>query len=308
MKPLPDTSTWKPKTDRQTALSQTFLQTCRSVEARIRAESDIEKEFSINNFDAGSGIEDIVREQFRMLLPARYTVTPGVIIDRNGNNCGDCDLVVANRFWAPLLKYGATNESRRVHIPVEAVYSVIEIKQTLTEDSLDKAMEKLVMYKGLERDRSEYGRLVENHVIQELDKPDSSLNRRFDVVFAIGCGDRADVSLVERFFRINEQLEPSLRVNALAILGSGFACYVLESPDGTYWEHLYPESDMTYFQGWTPKTISSPIYLKSEQDTLFHLYSNLQHHLNLTVLNFKNIKLIYGRDHAGRTEHPIDLS
>lgn len=307
MKPLPDTSTWRPKSSRQTALSQTFLQTCRSIEARIRAESDIEKEFSINNFDAGLGIENIVREQFRTLLPARYTVTPGVIIDRNGNNCGDCDLIVANRFWAPLLKYGATNESRKVHVPVEAVYSVIEIKQMLTEDSLDKAMEKLVMYKGLKRDRSEYGRLVENHVIEQFDEPGSSLNRRFDIVFAIGCEDKADVKLVERFFKINAQLEPSLRVNTLAILGSGFACYVSESPAGEHWEHLYPESDMTYFQGWTPKTIS-PIYLKSEQDTLFHLYSNLQQHLNLTVLNFKNIKLLYGRDNAVRTEHPIDLS
>lgn len=131
MKPLPDTSTWKPKSGRKTALRQAFLQTCRSIEARIRAESNIERNFSINNFDSGPGIEDIVREQFRVLLPDRYTITPGVIIDRNGDNCGDCDLVVANRFWAPLLKYGATDESRRVHIPVEAVYSVIEIKQTL---------------------------------------------------------------------------------------------------------------------------------------------------------------------------------
>lgn len=276
------------------------------MEARIRAESDIEKKFSINNFDAGSGIEDIVREQFRTLLPARYTVTPGVVIDCNGNNCGDCDLVVANRFWAPLLKYGATNESRRVHIPVEAVYSVIEIKQTLTEDSLDKAMEKLVMYKGLERDRSEYGRLVENHVIEEFDEEDSSLNRRFDAILAVSCEEEKVEELVSRFFKINENLEPHLRVNALAILGEGFACYVFQGPDDDHMPHLYPESDMAYFYGWKPKSIS-PFYIKSPHDTLFHLYSNLQHHLFLTVLNFKWMKLLYGFREAERTEHPIKL-
>jgi hypothetical protein len=128
-----------------------------------------------------------VREQFRILLPDRYTVTSGVVIDSNGDNCGDCDLLLVNRFWTPLLKYGATNESRRLHIPVEAVYTVIEVKRRLTEDTLDKAMKKLDLYKGLERDRSEYGRPVENHVLEELDKPDSSLNHRFDVVLAIGC-------------------------------------------------------------------------------------------------------------------------
>ena len=243
-----------------------------------------------------------------MLLPARYTVTPGVVIDRNGNNCGDCDLVVANRFWAPLLKYGATNESRRVHIPVEAVYSVIEIKQTLTENSLDQAMEKLVMYKGLERDRSEYGRLVENHVIEEFDEKveDGSLNRRFDAILAVSCEEERVEELVSRFFKINEQLEPRLQVNALAILGEGFACYVFQGPDDDYMPHLYPESDMAYFYGWKPRSIS-PFYIKSSHDTLFHLYSNLQHHLFLTVLNFRWIKLLYGFREAERTEYPIKL-
>jgi hypothetical protein len=219
-----------------------------------------------------------VREQFRILLPDRYTVTSGVVIDSNGDNCGECDLLLVNRFWAPLLKYGATNESRRLHIPVEAVYTVIEVKRRLTEDTLDKAMKKLDMYKGLERDRSEYGRPVENHVLEELDKPDSSLNHRFDVVLAIGCEDGADVGLVERFFKVNRQLDPSSRVNALAILGSGFAFYFAEAPDGVQWEHLYPQSNMQYFFGWMPKSIE-PFYLKTERDTLFHLYTNLEQHL-----------------------------
>lgn len=306
MKPLPDTSTWKPKTDRQIALSRTFLQTCRSIEARIRAESDIEKDFSINNFDAGPGIEDIVREQFRMLLPARYTVTPGVVIDRNGNNCGECDLVVANRFWAPLLKYGATNESRRIHIPVEAVYSVLEIKKTLTVSELDDAMKKLVMYKGLERDRSEYGRLVENHVVEEFEKADGSLNRRFDAILAVSCEEGRAEELVSRFFKINERLEPHLRVNALAILGEGFAFYLFQGPDDDHMPHLYPESDMAYFYGWKPKSIS-PFYVESPHDTLFHLYSNLQQHLFLTVLNFRWMKLLYGFDEAYKTGYPINL-
>lgn len=306
MKPLPDTSTWKPKRNRREALRQTFLQTCRNMEARIRAEADIEKKFNINNFDAGPGIEDIVRDQFRTLLPDRYAITPGTIIDRNGDNCGECDLVVANRLWAPLLKFGATHESRRVHIPVEAVYSVIEIKQTLTEDSLDEAMKKLVMYKGLERDRSEYGRLVENQVLEKLDRPGSSLNPRFDAILAVSCAEEARGELVKRFFKINEQLEPHLKVNALAILGTGFAFYVFQAPDNDHMPHLYLESDMAYFYGWEPKSIS-PFFIKTPQDTLFHLYINLRQHLFLTVLNFKWMKLLYGFYDSDRVEYPVNL-
>ena len=306
LRPLPDTSQWQPKKDNQVALRRVFLQTCRSVEARIKAESNIEKSFNINNYDSGPGLEDVVREQFRTLLPDRYAVTAGVVIDANGDNCGDCDMIVANRFWQSLLKYGATEQSRRIHIPVEAVYSVIEIKQTLTEASLDEAMKKLVMYKHLERDRSEYGRLVENHVIEQLDVRGASLNPRFDAILAVGCEPDAAVQLVERFFRINQTLSPVHRINALAILGSAFACYMVEFEDGSIGEHLYPELDMHPIYA-APPTSVTPIYIETNRDALYWLYTNLLQHLTLTVLNFRTHKLKYGRKDADGSVHPINL-
>lgn len=295
LKPLPNTSDWQPKSNKRAALSNTRLQTCRSVEARIRAESDIEKNFNINNFDAGPGIEDIVRDQFRILLPDRYAITPGVVIDSSGDHCGECDLIIANRFWGSLLKYGATNESRRVHIPVEAVYTVIEVKQTLTEDSLDEAMKKLVMYKRLERDRSEYGRLIENHVITDFDRPDASLNYRFDAILGVGCEEGTELELVRRFFRINGELAAAHRVNALVILGSGYARYLDESSDGDIRDHLYPESNMEYLNGFPPAKVM-PSWSPSNQDSLNFFYADLLHHLTLTVLSFKWHKGRYAKD------------
>ena len=306
MRPLPDTSKWLPQKSRRVALRQTRLQTCRGVEARIKAEARIETSFNINNFDSGPGVEDLVRDQFRSLLPERYAVSSGVIMDSHGDTCNECDLVVLNRFWAPLLKYGSTNESRRIHIPVEAVYSVIEIKQTLTERSLDDAMKKLVTYKHLERLRSEYGRLVENHVIRELDVPDASLNRRFDAVLAVGCEEGKDEELIKRFFRINKSLPPELQVNALAVLGSGYACYIVEAHDGSEMHHLYPESDMSHFYGWKPKAVK-PFRFVTARDSLFHLYSNLIQHLTLTVLNFREQKLQYGWQEADKEGYDVTL-
>lgn len=295
MKPLPDTSIWQPKSNRRDALSNSRLQTCQNIEARIRAESEIEKGFNINNFDAGPGIEDIVREQFRMLLPDRYAVTPGVVIDGSGDNCGECDLILANRFWESLLKYGATDESRRIHVPVEAVYSIVEIKQTLTEDSLDEAMKKIVMYKRLERDRAEYGRLIENHQIYDFDRPDASLNYRFDAVLGVGCEDGTGEKLVARFFRINEMLDPVYRVNALVILGSGYARYLDQSSEGDIRDHLYPESDMSYLNGFKPARVI-PSWSPSGRNSLYHFYEDLFHHLTLTVLNFGSRKGRYAKN------------
>ncbi len=235
-----------------------------------------------------------------MLLPERYAVTPGVVIDENGADCGECDLVIVNRFWEPLLKYGATGESRRVHIPVEAVYTIIEIKQTLTEDSLDAAMEKLVMYKRLERDRSGYGKLIENHNLEWLDKPNASLNYRFDAVLAIDQAEGAeDLELTKRFFKINQELEPASRINALVVLGSGYARYLDRSSDGRIRDHLYPESNMEYLNKFVPEKVF-PAWSSSSQDALYHFYEDLLHHLNLTVLNFQWGKGRYGKDAADR--------
>jgi hypothetical protein len=301
LKPLPDTSKWQPKNDRRLALSNTRLQTCRSVEARIRAESDIEKNFNIHNFDSGPGIEDIVRDQMRMLLPDRYGITPGVVIDDNGDNCGECDLLIVNRLWEPLLKYGATDESRRVHVPVEAVYTVLEIKQTLTESSLDDAMEKLVRYKRLKRDRSEYGRLIENHNIQTLDRSDASLNYRFDAVLGVGCNENTEQTLRDRFFTINRDLPQADRVNAMVILGSGYARYLDEGPEGQIRDHLYPESDMAYLNGFAPARVI-PAWTPTTDSSLYYFYSDLLHHLNLTVLNFGWQKGRYAKSARSRGE------
>jgi hypothetical protein len=277
--PLPDTSKWLPDTHQSGSLKNTFLRTCRGVESRIRAEAVREREFNIYNFDSGSGVEDIVRDQLSMLLPHRYEVIPGVIVDKQGWTCHECDVVVTNAIWFPLLKYGATPESRRVHIPVEAVYSVIEVKQALTEASLDQAMEKIVTYKRLARARTEYGHLVENHEILNFKRPDRGLNHRFDVILAVSCQpDEVDI-LTKRFFQINETLAPHERVNALTILGVGFACYRFRSNE-RYHDVLYPE------------LVESPLIpslWRTSSDSFYFMYMSLWTHLTLTVLEAKGL-------------------
>ncbi len=295
MKPLPDTASWLPKSDKRVTLRDSELQTCRSIEARIQAEAQIEKRFNINNFDAGPGIEDIVRQQLRILLPTRYDVCPAVIVDGNGDHCGECDVTIANRIWSTFLKHGATSESRRVHIPVEAVYTIIEVKQTLTEASLDEAMEKIVMYKRLHRSTNEYGQIVENYRLPLLDKPNAALNYRFDFILAVSCESGTVQPLVQRFFEINETLERAQRVNSLAILGHGHAHYLSEARDKSTKYHFYPESDMEHLHGRETVRLI-PTWMSSDKDTLYHLFRHLRAHLTLTILDTKYGKIGYGHD------------
>ncbi|MDE2704941.1 MAG: hypothetical protein OXI35_07720, partial [Gemmatimonadota bacterium] len=134
---LPDIDKWQPISDKSKTLSAGLEITCQAAQRRIVNEADIEERFNINNYDAGPGLEDIVRQEISTLLPNRYSVDAGVVNDQNGKTAGDCDVLITNRMWAPVVKLGATPGSRRVHFPIEGIYSVVEVKRTLGFEDLN---------------------------------------------------------------------------------------------------------------------------------------------------------------------------
>ena len=105
---LPDVGKWQPQSEKSKTLSAGLEMTCQAVQSRIINEANIEEAFSINNYDAGPGLEDIVRQEISKLLPERYSVDAGVVNDKDGKTAGDCDVLITNRIWAPVVKLGAT--------------------------------------------------------------------------------------------------------------------------------------------------------------------------------------------------------
>lgn len=140
---IPNTNEWQPRDSATETLQSAFLKRCIAVEKAIRLRSEAEKEMNIDNFDSGAGVEDIIREELSKILPARYKVDRGILIDREGKTGGDYDVVIFNDLWFPQVKPAATDLSRRSYYPIEGVYAVGEIKQTLNYQTLDDALKKL---------------------------------------------------------------------------------------------------------------------------------------------------------------------
>ena len=259
--------------------------TCQAVQSRILNEASIEERFSINNFDAGPGLEDIVRQELSKLLPDRYSVDAGVVNDRDGRTAGDCDVVISNRTWAPVVKLGATLESRRVHYPIEAIYSVVEVKRTLGFEQLDDAMEKLVKVSRLNRPKQSYGHITENQHLKGLDKEGQILNPLWTTV--LGTKLKEDVAFRDiafRFGQINASLDRDEMVKNLYVLGNGMAWY---SPaDGSVGEATFM---------WDRR---SPIHLSfsdQKQVNIFYVFfAQLVGHLTRSVLNVLGIHTSYG--------------
>ena len=295
---LPDVGKWQPKSEKSETLSAGLEMTCQAIQSRIINEADIEEGFRINNFDVGPGLEDIVRQELSKLLPERYSVEAGVVNDQNGGTADDCDVLITNRIWAPVVKLGATPASRRVHFPIEGIYSVIEVKRTLAFEKLDEAMKKLVQVSRLFRPKRSYGYLTENQHIRDLDKEGYILNPLWTTVLATKLQEGIDFrDVARRFGQINACLNRDEMVKNLYVLGHGAAWY---SPaDGS-------AGDATFM--WDRH---KPIQLKcSEQkpENVFHVFFvQLVGHLTRSILRVDELHKSYGAKELPQSESlPIE--
>ena len=260
---------------------------CQAAQSRIIAEAEIERRFNIDNFDSGAGVEDIVRQEVSKLLPSRYSVDPGVINDADGRTAGDSDVVIRDPFWSPTVKLGATPQSRRLHFPIESVYSVIEVKQTIGFTELDDAMKKLVSVSRLDRPDNPYGHITENQHLQWLDKDGYILNPLHTTVLGIGTKKGTTFEqLARRFGRINALLRRHHIVTTLCVLDLG----------GTAWYSTDDAANATHM--WDRQ---EPLKLRviTQGEAFYRFFVHLFGHLTRSVLDIREISSLWHTKPAG---------
>ena len=281
---LPDVNCWQP-IQNNNALKSALEITCQLSQHRITSRSKAEVRFNIFNYDSGLGVEDIVREELSNLLPDRYSIEAGVVNDRHGKTAGDCDLIIRDRIWSPVIKLGATSMSRRYHFPIEEVYAAAEIKQTFGFAELDAAMKKLVTLSRLERPGNPYGHITENQHLTAFDRPGAMLNPLHTSVFATGLKDGLTfVEMANRFGAINAMLTRDTIVKMLCVLDQGTAWYSVAS--GTPYNATY----MTDRQ----EALVLQINYGEPQNAFYRFYMEILGHLTRSVLGLANMAPEYG--------------
>src|SRR5919107_4344941 len=76
---------------------------------------------------AGNEVEMAVRSFFQRMLPKRFYVTQGHLIDRNGTVSPQLDMIVSDNTTMPSL---LTTADGTEYIPIDSVYAIGEIKST----------------------------------------------------------------------------------------------------------------------------------------------------------------------------------
>jgi hypothetical protein len=98
-------------------------------------------------FDRGLPRERAVRTFLGKRLPRRYGVSDGVVVDAEGGQSEQCDVVIYDRERMPTL---ATPSAMKIW-PFETVYAVAQVKSTLTRSELKSAVDNIAAFKKLKR-------------------------------------------------------------------------------------------------------------------------------------------------------------
>lgn len=95
----------------------------------------------------GDGAEEPWRDFLRAILPGRYGVVTGHVIDCDGGQSGQIDIIVHDAFYSPLI-FAVGPHS---FVPAESVYAVFEVKPELSKATLEAAEEKAESVRALTR-------------------------------------------------------------------------------------------------------------------------------------------------------------
>lgn len=285
--PIPDTSAWQPREKAAETLSKAFYLRCLQTEELILKKTASEIDCNIDSFDSGLGVEDIIRQSLEELLPKRYTVTSGLINDCLGRTSGESDIVIFNEIWFPAVKAGATEKSKRRHFPIEGVYATLEVKQTISQKTLDEAFEKLVCASRLFRPVASKDYITENRIIKNSDRYTS--NSLFTGIIATNLDKSVSVDeVILRFIKINQKLPRNHMVRSLCVLGK-FSCFWgYESSD--------QQNRPAFFQG---EDLDFPLHIiKAESDRgycpFYYLIYLLLMHCTHSVLTPESFGVAYG--------------
>jgi len=87
------------------------------------------------------------------ILPARYKVSPAIVVDSRGGQSEQIDLVIRDSHFSPLFwDWGGHN-----YVPVESVYAVAEVKPEINREYLLYAGDKVASVRALHRTSASFG-------------------------------------------------------------------------------------------------------------------------------------------------------
>ena len=112
----------------------------------------------IHSGEYGMYKERTLRELIEFIVPYKYKITDGYIINSSDETSTQCDLILFDKLNTPLVEFG----NRFQFIPVESVVAIGEVKSVLTKNEFIETLIKLSKNKQICKPSTEYAKLNPN--------------------------------------------------------------------------------------------------------------------------------------------------
>lgn len=96
----------------------------------------------------GDNSEGSWKKFFKEILPGKYGVDKGYVIDYEGNVSEQIDLIIYDALYSPFVLVSNTGEK---FIPAEAIYAIVEVKPNINKANIEYANKKIQSVKELKR-------------------------------------------------------------------------------------------------------------------------------------------------------------
>lgn len=91
-----------------------------------------------HNLEDGKYREYLVKRLLSKIVPSKYEITNGFVIDSNNNKSDEMDIIIYDKSYVPPF----FDETYTI-VPIEAVIAVIQVKTTLTKEELKDSIDNL---------------------------------------------------------------------------------------------------------------------------------------------------------------------
>lgn len=152
-----------------------------------------------HNGEKGSIREDIVTDFLKKYIPDKYNIGTGIIIDSDGSQSKQQDIIIYDSFTSPLF----LNSKSTIMVPIENVYATIEVKSTLNKIELEKSVNNIKSVRNLSK------------VTLKTQSTPS-----IGILFAYRA-DTSVESLLDNLVEFNSELSANERLSYICILDKG---------------------------------------------------------------------------------------
>ncbi|MGK3616319.1 DUF6602 domain-containing protein [Bacillus cereus] len=204
--------------------------------------------------ERGGSREEILLSYLRKYIPIKYEMNNGVIIDETGEQSRQQDIIIYDSFNSPVL----LNMQSTKMVPIESVFSVIEVKSSLNKAEINKCVTNISSVKSL----------VKNS-IGGINSPTAGF------VFAFTSSTSLE-TLLDNLVEANAQVEKHKQISAVCVLDKGIILNV--SKKGLNDIVLLPNED------------STPAVIKNTaENNLMLFYLLLMQYLNQSSVSVPNL-------------------